>query len=59
MAIPKRLQIVLSDRHRDLLEQSMILLGISKTEAINRAIEGLNKIAGMQVKQEKRKAPAE
>ena len=50
-----RLQIKLSDRHTELLQQAMDLLQITKAEAINRGIEGLNKIAKMQRKMETEK----
>jgi hypothetical protein len=52
---PNRFQIILSDRHLELLQQSMDLLQISKSEAVNRAIEGLSKVAKMQRKVETEK----
>ena len=58
MDIPKRLQIVLSDRHRALLQQGMNDLGISKAEAVNRAIEGFAKMAAMQRKNENERVPS-
>lgn len=50
--MPEKLQMKLSERHRALLQESMDLLEITKKDAINRAIEGLHKIAMMQKKKE-------
>ena len=51
--LPSRLQVTLSERHTELLQQVIDILQITKSEAINRAIEGLNKVAKMQRKTER------
>ena len=51
--IVKRLQMKLSDRHAELLDEIVNTMGISKQEAINRAIEGLHMISKLQRKRER------